>query len=288
MRLRFIREILVAMLTTIAVAGCTSQAVKPRSDLRIAGPAGMLAIDDGGTGGLPVVFVHSYAGSKSHWKAQLAHLRPSRRAVGFDLRGHGESSPPANNVYASEALAADIAAVVDALGLKRFVLVGHSLGGAAAIAYAGAHPQRVAGLVLVGAPGKTPPDQAAKIVASLRANYDKVMQDFWNELLVDARPEVRAQLLRERGTIGKEASLSIIEGLFAEDPLPALKRYPGPVLIVVTTHEDHPSDLHRLMPTLPNRLIAGTSHWPHLDRPDEFNRVLDAFLASVRENGTQA
>ncbi|HVF61612.1 MAG TPA: alpha/beta fold hydrolase [Thermoanaerobaculia bacterium] len=96
------------------------------------GPAGQLYVDDGGAGGLPVVFVHSYAGSGAHWAAQLAHLRPTRQAVAFDFGGHGRSEAPAAGDYAVESLAADIAAVVDALGLGRFVLVGHSMGGAAA------------------------------------------------------------------------------------------------------------------------------------------------------------
>lgn len=42
----------------------------------------MLHVDDAGSGRLPVVFVHSFAGSSSHWKAQLAHLRTQRREIG--------------------------------------------------------------------------------------------------------------------------------------------------------------------------------------------------------------
>jgi pimeloyl-ACP methyl ester carboxylesterase len=61
---------------------------------RVAGPAGSLHVDEGGTGGLPVVFVHSFSGSTVHWSEQLAHLRSERRAVALDLRGHGQSDPP--------------------------------------------------------------------------------------------------------------------------------------------------------------------------------------------------
>jgi pimeloyl-ACP methyl ester carboxylesterase len=93
---------------------------------RITGPAGLLHVDDGGAAGVAVVFVHSFAGNGAHWSAQLAHLRPKRRAVAFDLRGHGQSQSPAHD-YAVESLAGDIAAVVDGLGIKRFVLVGLGL-----------------------------------------------------------------------------------------------------------------------------------------------------------------
>jgi pimeloyl-ACP methyl ester carboxylesterase len=169
-------------LTVAGLAACSHNA-GPREGLRrIAGPAGTLVVDDGGHGSVPVVFVHSYAGSKAHWSHALAHLRKSRRAIAFDVRGHGQSSPPAGNVYAPDALAADIGAVVDALALDRFVLVGHSMGSSAAIAYAAAHPQRVAGLLLLGAPAEVPPEQARKIVAAIEADYDKSMTSFWDGL----------------------------------------------------------------------------------------------------------
>jgi pimeloyl-ACP methyl ester carboxylesterase len=248
----------------------------------IPGPAGSIRVDDSGTGALPVVFVHSYAGSSAHWSAQLAHLRVTRRAVALELRGHGESTAPANNDYAIASLAADIAAVADGLGLKRFVLVGHSLGGAAAIAYAGAQPDRVAGLVVAGTPGKLPADQAKQIWSTLEADFDKVTQGYWDKLLAGARPEVRTQVLDDMRRVPKDASLAIIKATLNYDPLPALRRYPGPKLAVFTPHSDQPYDLHHAVPGIGHRRIDGTSHWMHMDKPDEFNRVLDAFLATIK------
>src|SRR5512145_1122428 len=81
----------------------------------IAGPAGTLHVDDGGEGGLPVLFVHSFAGSNEHWRRQLDHLRTRRRALALDLRGHGRSAPPDDGDYALTSQAGDIAAVADAL-----------------------------------------------------------------------------------------------------------------------------------------------------------------------------
>lgn len=248
----------------------------------IKGPAGRIHVDDGGTGGLPVVFVHSFAGSSGHWFAPLAHLRPTRRAVAIDLRGHGESDPPAAGSYDVVDLAADIAAAVDSLDLERFVLVGHSMGGAAAIAYAGANPDRVAGLVLVGTPGQTPAEQADKIVASMEADYETVAEDYWKRLLTGARPEVEERVRSDMARIPNDASLAMIRALFDYDPLPALNAYHGPKLIVDTDHGDSPGALHNLAPEVPREVITGTSHWPQLDKPEPFDRILDAFLAKVR------
>jgi pimeloyl-ACP methyl ester carboxylesterase len=176
-------------------------------EAHVTGPEGRLHVDDGGTGGLPVVFVHSFGGSSAHWSAQLAHLRPTRRAVAFDLRGHGRSDPPRSGTYAVNALADDIGAVVDGLGLKRFVLVGHSLGGAAAIAYAGAHPDHVASLVLVGTPGQSSPEQASRVMTSMQADYDKVSDGYWKTLLTGAEPNVETQIRSEMKRLPREAAL---------------------------------------------------------------------------------
>jgi pimeloyl-ACP methyl ester carboxylesterase len=250
--------------------------------MTITGPAGELYVDDAGSGsGVPMLFVHSYAGSSAHWGAQLAHLRPRRRAVAMELRGHGHSDKPPDGDYSVPSLADDIAAVADALELKRMVLVGHSIGGSAAAAYVDKHPRRVAGLVLVGTPGKAAPEQARQVMDSLRGDYDKVMASYWNSLLEGAQPEVRETLESGARGIGREASLALIQAAFDHDPLPALTQYQGPKLIIDTAHGEGPTALHNQLPDVKHKVIPDTSHWPHMDKPQEFNRLLDEFLAWI-------
>lgn len=275
----------------VVVAGTTAAVVlsalarmgaQVRSTSRdIEGPAGTLFVDDGGAGGMPLLFVHSFAGSASHWTRQLRHARRRRRAIAFDLRGHGRSDAPVSEEYEVESFAADIAAVADALGLDRFVLVGHSLGGAAAIRYAASYPARVAGLVLVGAPGRIPPQQAQAILAAMEHDYEGVTGEYWNKLTAGARPRVRAQLLGEMNSVARRPALAIMRAAFADDPLASLARYHGPKLVVYTPQGDTPNDLQNALPDIPRQRIDGTSHWPHLDKPVEFDRVLDRFLATV-------
>lgn len=245
----------------------------------IAGPAGQLYVDDGGIEGLPLLLLHSYAGSSAHWNSQLSHLRRRRRALAMDLRGHGRSEAPASGDYSIRALAEDVAAVADALDLRRFVLVGHSMGGAAAVAYAGKHPRRVAGLVLAGTPGKSSDEEARKIMGALEADYDKVMAGYWSSLLEGAEPPVREILEAGMREIGREPSLAMIGAIFRFDPLPDLARYPGPTLIIDTAHGDNAMALYRQVPDVSRKVITGTSHWAHMDKPQEFNRLLDEFLA---------
>src|SRR5687768_174452 len=97
------------LVAAIVLSACGGETV---SQTRVPGPAGGMAVDDGGRGGLPVVFVHSVAGDSAHWDAQLKHLRPRRQAVALDLRGHGRSEAAGNGDYRIAAMADYIGAVV--------------------------------------------------------------------------------------------------------------------------------------------------------------------------------
>jgi pimeloyl-ACP methyl ester carboxylesterase len=254
----------------------------------VVGSAGPLHVDDGGSGGVPVLFVHGFSGSHAHWDSALVHLRATRRALALDLRGHGTSASPVDTAaWAVDSLASDIAAVVDQLGLERVVLVGHSLGGAASATYAGEHPDRVAGLVLVATPGPGPPGMAGQIRQQLEASYDSTMQGFWGRLLRGATPGTEMRIRSEASHLPKDASLAIIGAVFRADPLPVLRAYPGPILVVDTETRDRPAppSIQTLIPRAQRRVIAGTSHWPQLDKPAELNAILDEFLATVGASG---
>jgi pimeloyl-ACP methyl ester carboxylesterase len=94
-----------------------------------------------------------------------AALRLERHCLAFDQRGHGESEWSPQMDYATERHVEDIHAFFDALGLRRFVLVGMSLGGVNALAWAGAHSRRLAGLVLVDVGPEIRFDGVRKIAA---------------------------------------------------------------------------------------------------------------------------
>ena len=265
--------------TVVTIANKNTPGVKT-----IIGQAGNLFVDDGGQGGIPVLFVHSFGGSTLHWQKQLAHLRLKRRAVAFDLRGHGQSQSPAGDDYEVASLADDIATVADSLRLHDFILVGHSMGGSAAIAYAATNPEKVAGLLVTGTPGKTLAAQSAQIIASLESSqYDTVMANYMNQLLNGARPATDSLERNGISKISKDASIDIIKAIFNYDPLPDMMKYPGPKLIVSTPAENQPNSLHRALPAIPYKLVKGTSHWIQLDKPDEFNEILDDFLKTVEK-----
>jgi pimeloyl-ACP methyl ester carboxylesterase len=249
------------------------------------GPGGIYIDDAGSGGGIPVLLLHSGAGSTGHWSAQLAHLRRQRRAIALDLRGHGRSRPAADGDYSVPAMARDVAAAAEFLGLQRFVLIGHSLGGAVAVEVAGRHPERVAGLLLLdpASDGRSmPEEQKAGLMAALRGDsYQSTIEGYWASLMQPSSEAVRQRLLADVRRTRKEVAVGSLAGLLVFDPVTPLSRYRGPRLSIITPLNEVPGGYHVLVPTLPHRKIEGTGHWLHLDAPDRVNQEIDLFLSQL-------
>lgn len=245
-----------------------------------------LNIDDGGSGGLPVLFVHSFGGNVSHWARQLTHLRAQRRAIALDLSGHGESKPPPARVkYSIRLLAKDIEGAARLLRLDRFVLVGHSMGAAVATVAAAANPKKVAALVLVDPPpaqGAIPPSQTAQIISALKVNPYAVTEDYWKtQLLGGSGSAVQARLLENLRKMSRSAIVELTTDTFNFDMARELAAYPGPKLSIVTPQNDAPLSLHNAVPNVSHVTVGGTGHWIQLDKPDELNAILDDFLKKL-------
>jgi len=232
---------------------------------------------------LPVLFVHGNGANHNQWRYQLEHVRKSRRAVAFDLRGMGESDLARNGDYSVDAMTDDVQAVAGALGLRRFVIVGHSYGGAVVAAYAAKHPERVAGVLFVDAGGnvKMSDDAAAKFLAAVRADKDKVVQQWFAPILANASDAVKAEVLSSVHNTAAESFTAALNGLRAFDAVRAVDAYHGPRLAVAAAPTEGPSSLHMQATSLRVVKMQGVSHWLMLDKPDEFNRILAAFLRDV-------
>jgi pimeloyl-ACP methyl ester carboxylesterase len=242
---------------------------------------------DGGREGIPVVFVHGLGGDRRVWAAQLDHLWRTRRAVAIDLRGHGESdpAPELSDGFTMEAFARDVEAVVRALGFRKYVLVGHSMGGAVIGAQAGLHPREVAGLLFVDAVGdlrQIPrPGLASWLEGFSEESYDAYWPAWLGEMLAPAKPEVREQVRNTFAATPQAVVRESVTSIPSYDPIPALTSYGGPMLAVVTPENNRPFSLQNAVPGLPSRVVEGTSHWIMMDSPEAFNAILDEFLAGA-------
>lgn len=282
-------SVLAMGLASVACCGCffpDPTAIPQTRYAWVQGPQGQLRVEEGGLGGIPVLFVHGLAGDRHVWTNQLEHVRLARRAVALDLRGHGESEPAKNGDYTIQGYADDVVAVADALKIQRFVLVGHSMGGAVAGAVAGRQPDRVAGLLLDSALGdlrRMPQAQKDGWLAGLSEDrYPSFAEAWFGEMLSAAHPATREQVLAALRKTPREVVAASVRGMVEYDPLPALTAYRGPMLAVVTPFNNRPYSLQNVVENLPAREVKDASHWVQMDRPTEFNQILDEFLSAVK------
>ena len=151
-----------------------------------AGPVRLSALDYGNPSAPPLVMLHGHADLAWSMGPLAEGLRDRYRVISPDLRGHGESEHP--GAYSVLHFVADLAALTDALGLDRPVLVAHSLGGHVAAQYAGLYPDRVRALVLIeglGPPAGRPVDSAEFRAGFARAAVDLLRSPLRHKPLAD-------------------------------------------------------------------------------------------------------
>jgi esterase len=153
-------------------------------------------LDWGTTGLPPVVFLHGGGLNAHTWDLVCAALRRERHCVALDQRGHGESEWSPQMDYSTESHVGDLEAFIDMLRLDRFVLVGMSLGGANALAWAGQHSQRLAGLVLVDVGPDMRADGIRKIAAFTSEATPLQSVDDFVERALAFNPRRNRELLR--------------------------------------------------------------------------------------------
>src|ERR1700722_11512941 len=138
-------------------------------------------IDRGDRSAPVVVLIHGYTDSARDWVPMLPYLSKQYRLILVDIRGHGQSSKP-ECCYTRLDFAYDIKLLLDALGVRKADIVGHSLGSIIAQTFAEYWPERTAHVVLISSTGGAPPDRPKKppqfdFAAEIRKLKDPIEAD---------------------------------------------------------------------------------------------------------------
>jgi pyruvate dehydrogenase E2 component (dihydrolipoamide acetyltransferase) len=261
----------------------------PRLVETAGGPLNLLSLGQGD--GLPVVLLHGFGGDLGSWMFTADPLAADRPVHVPDLPGHGASPPRAEATVAD--LAKAIMQVCDALSVTRVHLVGHSLGGAVALALASAAPERVASLALIAPVGLGREIGAEYLTAFLAADRRRPMKQALSLLFAD--PEAVSSdmvegVLRSKRRDGVNAALAAtLAGFFDAargqtlDLRPVLAAFSGPVTILW-------GEADAILPSghaagLPARIavhrIPGAGHMPMMEAAGTVNRLLAAHLAAA-------
>lgn len=236
----------------------------------------------------PLLIAHGLFGSARNWGAIAKRLSSDRKVTAVDMRNHGESAWFRSHDYVD--LAGDLAEFIAARGPKMDVL-GHSMGGKAAMVLALKRPDLIERLIIADiAPTAYSHTQLHLAQAmqrldlsqiSSRAEADQRLQDTIDD------PGVRAFLLQSIDMKDKSWRLNL-DVLSAE--MPAIIGFPeidgqfnGPVLFLSGGESDyvrpeHRPEIKRLFPKAKFAKIPGSGHWLHAEKPREFEAAVRTFL----------
>lgn len=246
----------------------------------------------GGPAATPLLLLHGLFGSGVNWHSIARRLAERRPVLVPDLRNHGDS--PHASAMSYVAMANDLAALLEREGIERAAVVGHSMGGKAAMWLALHHPARIAAIGVVDiAPLNYPPGF---------------------ETLVDAMLALPLQALSSRSDADRRLAVAIpdaaIRGYVLQNlrrdgahwrwrlnlpdiaaALPAIRAFPdapreqftGPALFLYGTRSDYVdaralAAIRQRFPLARLRAVANAGHWVYADQPDAFVGALEGFL----------
>lgn len=244
-------------------------------------------------GGLPVIIMHGMFGSLSNWRGIAQSLSENYRVINVDLRNHGRSPHASGLSY--EAMANDILALMDRLGVERAHLIGHSLGGKLGMVLADRHPERVARLAVVDIAPKWYPPWHQDVFEALDAvnlsNLESREQARRQMAAHVFEPEVRAFLAANLEQVDGQwrwrFNLPELKAAYEQtSDMPALSGfYLGPTLFIRGAQSAYieSADEPQIGRDFPQSCIATLErarHWPHIEDTDGFLDAVTRFFAT--------
>jgi pimeloyl-ACP methyl ester carboxylesterase len=243
--------------------------------------------------------IHAGIADSRQWNNEFAHFAQNYRALRYDMRGYGRSEP-ADGEFSHMG---DLIALLDYLQIREpLVMMGCSMGGGLAMDFALAHPSRVKALIMVDA-GPTglkldvpTPSKFAEVEKAYDAGQLDLAAELETQIWFDGmgrRPEQVNQAMRQLAYEMNRQALSHdakqLGKRLPDTQVPAvegLNQLQTPVVVIVGAH-DTPYMLAAAtymvekIPSARKVIIEDAAHLPNMDQPDEFRRVVTAFLDSL-------
>lgn len=247
-----------------------------------------------------VVFVNGLLTDTGSWNAHLPQFVEQYHCLVYDCRGQGQSDKP-DEVYEVARHAADLAALVEALGIAQAFFVGLSNGGAACLHYAAGHPARVRGLAVSGVYACADTILRVKLTAWVRAmeaggsplRFDVATPWVWGGRFLEQQYEVLLTF-REKGlSLPITPAANLIKGAMVHDARDKLAHITAPTLVIVGEDDvlTPPKLARAIVAQMPNarlHIMSDRGHAAALEDVAGFDRLVNEFFAQVAEGAGPA
>jgi pimeloyl-ACP methyl ester carboxylesterase len=259
--------------------GSHSGAARIERHIDLATGTTLAYVESGDPRGTPVVLLHGYTDSWRSFERVLPLLPTSLRVFAITQRGHGNSQKP-HHGYEPGAFAADVAAFLDAFGLERAVIVGHSMGATVGQRFAIDYPRRIKALVLEG----------AFLPSPARGEVEKFWaEDFQQSTLArPVPPEFFETVVGESLKVPARVWQAALRPYLTTDFVHELEKILAPTLLVWGDRDAFAlrADQEALANAIAGSQLvvyAGAGHSPHWEEPQRFAEQVVSFLAGVAQ-----
>jgi pimeloyl-ACP methyl ester carboxylesterase len=252
--------------------------------------------------GPPIIFAHELAGTCRSFDLQVAALKPRYQCIAFNARGYPPSDVPASpESFSQDIAAADIGAVLDAVGAKDAHVMGVSMGSAAALQFALDNPKRVRSAILcsIGSGSDAKPEEYVTNMETMAARVEQnglrqIQENFTTSparlKLKEKNPAQFEKFLEELAHFSVLGLTNTMRGVqkrrpplyVHKDRIAAMKI---PTLVVLGGDDagcNKPS--HFLKETLPGarlEILPNTGHGVNIEEPERVNRMVAEFIGGV-------
>ena len=283
-------HILLTLLTIFLLSGCERSEFSVRHDVALSFDSERIAYDVVGEGDTTLIFIHGWSCDGRYWQKQIPVFAKEYQVVTVDLAGHGHSSLDRYE-FSMLSFANDVKAIIDKENINRAILIGHSMGGGVIAEAARLMPQKVVGIVgidtLQNVAERTPQNVIDEMVKPFEADFKSAAQNFVAPMFPKGTDQQLMNWVKEdMSSAPKEVALSAFRNYLGQyvngEAAIVFKDITIPVVSINA----------RLWPTAPEEnkkhiknyqlfYIEETGHFPMLEKPEEFNMLLQKSLNSI-------
>lgn len=240
-------------------------------------------------GDTTLLFIHGWNIDKTYWENQINYFKNNYRVVTIDLPGFGKSGKNRQN-WTVENYRKDVVTVIETLNLQHVMLIGHSMSGAIIVETAKAHPELISGIIgidnLKGIDFVMTPaikKEWAGFYAAARKNYKKTISEGMQQLFSPSTNDaVRQRVAKDFLNVDTTIAVDVLENLDAYPFLEKLKSFNKVIYLINSDFQ--PTDTsafqkNNIQYGLLN--IGPTGHYPMLEKPDEFNLLLQQAVDKI-------
>ena len=281
---------LATLLSLAMLAGCASNTPLVRHDVATSDDSERIAYSVHGTQDISLVFIHGWSCDSRYWQRQVSAFSQDYKVIAIDLAGHGNSSFDRVD-YTMLSFAKDVKAVIEKEKVDKVILVGHSMGGAVIADAAVLMPEKVIAIIgidtLQNVAEKLAQKDLDKMAEPFEADFVKAAQEFVLPMFAEGTDENLINWVKEdMSSAPKEVATSAFRNYLGRyvnnEASEVFEKITVPVVSInarlwPTSADDNRKHIknYKLF------YIEETGHFPMLERPKEFNKLLLNALENI-------